>query len=113
MWFIGDGVVQSVAGFTVPRRGDEAIEVKLNTTNRFGAVSGRVITAPDGKPLVGWSVIASADRLDPSSSASTAAVTTDADGRFRIERCPLGPLRVWARDPAFDDLDHAASDHVT
>src|SRR5262249_30459499 len=64
------------------------------------------------RPIAGWSVVAGPIRADASSGFMTDAVTTDADGHFRIEHCPAGPICVYARDPAKDDVRGVPLDRV-
>jgi RNA polymerase sigma-70 factor (ECF subfamily) len=101
--FVVDQDVRSRAQFVVPRRGEDAIEVKLAASRRFGVVRGRLVSTPGDHPIAGWKVGASVRSTDWRTSVSTAEVITDDDGRFRIDRCPIGSLLVGARDPSTDD----------
>jgi RNA polymerase sigma-70 factor (ECF subfamily) len=108
-----DGGIQSFTKFAVPRRDLGAIEIQLSAPNRFGVVRGRVVTSPGERPITGWSVVACPISASDSSSFLTDAVTTDDDGRFRIDRCPVGPLLVVVRNPAKDGFRGVALDCVT
>jgi RNA polymerase sigma factor (sigma-70 family) len=112
------GEIQSYSSFTVPRRGDDPIEIEFGAPRRFGVLQGRIVTTPGGRPVAGWSVGAYAAGLHgaapiPKGEVVTSAVTTDADGRFRIDRCPIGPIVVGARDPSMDNDDRPLLDRVT
>jgi RNA polymerase sigma-70 factor (ECF subfamily) len=108
-----DGGIQSFTRFAVPRRDLGAIEIRLSAPNRFGVVRGRVVTSPGEQPIAGWSVVACPISASESSSFNTDAVTTDAEGRFRIDHCPAGPILVNARDPAKDRVRGVPLDRVT
>jgi RNA polymerase sigma-70 factor (ECF subfamily) len=108
-----DGGIQSFTRFAMPRRDLGAVEIRLSAPNRFGVVRGRVVTSPGKMPIAGWSVVACPISANESSSFMTDAVTTDADGRFRIDRCPAGPVLVGVRNPAKDRVRGVPLDCVT
>lgn len=62
-------------------------------------LTGRVVDG-EGQPIVGSEVLASSPRPLAFHSPDAPALT-DAEGRFRLERVPLGAIEVWAAASGF------------
>lgn len=87
----GERVVDCVA----VAEGDDRVVMRLPRAllvRTFGAVELRVVDASSGVPVAGVDV-----EITPAHALPRAIVTTDVDGRARVERVPVGALKAELR----------------
>ncbi len=90
------GRIEATA-FARPRDGIATTSLRLWDA---AALTGRVLD-PDGAPIASAEVVAVFDLSRVLSSSDATSVRTDAEGRFRFAKAPLGVLDVRATAPGF------------
>jgi RNA polymerase sigma-70 factor (ECF subfamily) len=90
---VSDGGPAGEAKFDVPSADGSPITVRIPVLRDSGVIVGRVVDSVTGKPIVNRKVYATS-RRDGQQPLEPELHLTDADGRFRFDRLPVGPTRV-------------------